>query len=322
MQTAFPFKSRCLSHLSVANARKPSIASRLRYMRLVSSGGGSPYVLKPKHPDFIKIQATRQPFVPSLPITITKSPDPEWKYGKGVQNKTVLEKAHVEIDPAENGRPMIANYKTLVSGIPRPISFVSTKSKEGKRNIAPFSYFQVVDHDPPTFVIGFTARGDRPKDTRKNLEDTGECVINIVSDHMIEAVNATSLDIPYESSEWELSGLYPSPSTTVKPERVKEAVFSIEGKLLEMKSLDYHGHGKSGKPTGALAIIEATRFWVREDAISDTKDEIDLEVLRPLVQLGGIQYGRIREVFELPRPDLRTELANERSGLAQFMEKR
>jgi len=153
----------------------------------------------------------------------------------------------------------------------------------------------------------------------KNLLETGGCVISVVSDHMIEAVNATSLDIPYEKSEWELSGMHPDPSSTVKAERVREAVFSIEGKLLEMKDLDY-GHSKLGKPFGSLAIIQATRFWVREDALGKKGEDIDLSVMRPLVQLGGIQYGRVRETFELPRPSLATELAYKSSGLEKLLE--
>ncbi|RDW77511.1 hypothetical protein BP6252_05564 [Coleophoma cylindrospora] len=286
--------------------------------RMVSK---SPFELKPKYADFQKVQASRPDFDPSLPITYSKTPDPAWKYGKGTSDPASLEKGHVEIDPSETGRPMISNYRLLVSGIPRPISFVSTVSKDGEtQNLAPMSYFQIMDHDPPTFVIGFSSRPDRPKDTMKNLEETGECVINVVSDHFVEAMNATSLDIPYGKSEWGLSGLNVAPSKTVKPGRVKEAVFSIEGKLLEMKSLDYHGAGKAGKPFGSMAIIEATRFWVREDAINEAKDEVDLSVLRPLVQLGGIQYGRIRETFELPRPSLAKELEDKSSGLTNFLE--
>jgi flavin reductase (DIM6/NTAB) family NADH-FMN oxidoreductase RutF len=290
-------------------------------MRMSSSMSNSPFILNSR-PDFKKVQATRQSFNASLPITVTQSPDPNWKYGKRNQDSKSSSQNHVEIDPYASDRKMISNYKLLISSIPRPISFVSTISKDGHRNLAPFSYFQVVDHDPPTFVIGFSARLSRPKDTRRNLEETGECVINIVSEHMVEGVNATSLDIPFEDSEWELSGFTPALSATVKPERVKQAIFSIEGKLLEMKSLDYHGAGKEGKPTGALAIVEATRFWVQEDCVNEAKDEISLESLRPLVQLGGIQYGRVTETFELPRPTLQTELANAETGLAQMLEKK
>lgn len=215
---------------------------------------------------------------------------------------------------------MLDNYQLLISGIPRPISFISTVSPDGARNLSPFSYFQVVDHDPPIFVVGFSARASRPKDTRRNLTETGECVINVVSESMIEAVNATSLDVPYGTSEWELSGLTAAPSTTVAPERVQDAIFSIEGRLLEMKELDYGGiHAREGKPSGALAIIQATRFWVREDALDQGCKSIDLDKLRPLVQLGGISYGRVRETFELPRPRLEDELRDMEKGVKQFL---
>jgi flavin reductase (DIM6/NTAB) family NADH-FMN oxidoreductase RutF len=280
----------------------------------------SPFELKPKYANFKKVQASRPDFDASLPITYTKPPNPTWKYGQS-PSPSALTKNHIEIDPYSENRPMISNYKLLVSGVPRPISFVSTISKNGIKNVAPFSYFQVVDHDPPIFVIGFSGRASRPKDTMRNLVETGECVISVVSEHMIEAVNATSLDIPFEESEWELSGFKAEKSSTVKAERVKEAVFSVEGKLLEMKDLDY-GHKEKGKPCGSLAIIQATRFWVREDAVGEGGDEIDIGVLRPLVQLGGIQFGRVRETFELPRPSLATEMADKFLGLQEFIDKK
>lgn len=110
------------------------------------------------------------------------------------------------------------------------------------------------------------------------------------------------------------------PSTTVKAERVWEAVISVEGKLLEIKDLDY-GHAKLRKPFGSLAIIQASRFWVREDALGKNGDEIDLSVKRPLIQLGGLQYARVRETFELPRRSLVTKIADESSGLSKFIEK-
>ncbi|KAI0123306.1 hypothetical protein BJ170DRAFT_104910 [Xylariales sp. AK1849] len=279
----------------------------------------SPFVLAPSLEQFKKIEASRDSFDPVLPLTITQSPAPLWKYGKGSSDGSSLEKSHIEIDPGEEGRRMISNYKLLISAIPRPVSLVSTVSKDGTPNLAPFSYFQVVDHDPVILVIGFSARPTRPKDTRRNLEETGECVINIVSEHFVEAANASSLDISYETSEWELSGLTPRDSTVVRPKRVQEAVFSIEGKLLEMKSMDFHGHAKQGKPTGALAIIEAKRFWVREDGLDEARETVDIQTLRPVVQLGGISYGRVRETFELPRPSLAAELQNEEKGLKKFL---
>lgn len=203
---------------------------------------------------------------------------------------------------------MFHNYSLLISGIlPRPIGFISTLSSNGKANLAPFSYFQVVDHDPPVFVIGFSGREGRPKDTLRNLEETGECVLNVVSENMIEAVNATSLDVPYGVSEWDISGLTKAGSETVKPARVMESVFSIEGKVI-----DFVEYKTSRKPVGGghgkLAIVEGTRFWVREDAVDEEGKNVDLEKLRPVGQLGGVSYARITDTFELPRSSWRREM--------------
>ena len=283
-----------------------------------SSGMANDFVLPSRHADFKTVQRSRPDFDRAVGVEVSRPPDLDWVYGQGVNDHSGKHLRHVEIDPYEEGRHFISNYKLLIAGIPRPISFVSTISKEGVKNLAPFSYFQAVDHDPPIFVVGFSARKDRVKDTRRNLIETGECVINLVSEHMIEAVNGTSLELPHGISEWGLSGLEAAPSAIVKPERVRDAIFSIEGKLLEMKELDY-SYGADGKPHGALAIIQGMRFWVREDALNETHDDIDLDKLKPLVQLGGISYARVRETFELPRPRLDAEMRDEVKGLAQYV---
>lgn len=314
-----PRTSGLASHILTSRptqAYRPVITMRTKS---TEAPGKNPFLLVPSLEQFKETEASRKPFDQSLGVSVSQTPAPNWKYGDGASDRSYLGKSHIEVDPNQEGRPMISNYKLLVSAIPRPVSFVSTLAQDGTPNLAPFSYFQVVDHDPVILVISFSARPDRAKDTRRNLEETGECVINILSEHFVEAANATSLDVPYKTSEWGLSGLTPKDSATVRPKRVQEAVFSIEGKLLEMKSLDYHGHAAQGKPTGALAIIEAKRFWVQEDALNEARDNVDLEALRPVVQLGGISYGRVRDTFELPRPSLKTELDNEEKGLTRFI---
>jgi len=168
-------------------------------------------------------------------------------------------------------------------------------------NLAPFSYTQVINHDPPIFIVGFAGGFDNAKDTLRNLVDTNECVINIISEHFVEAANATSINAPYGISEWALTGLHPAPCTTVKASRVKESVFSIEGKLMETK--EFESKVTPGRKTGVLAIIEGTRFWVREDAINKDRNIIDPAILRPMSRLGGITYGRLTEGLELTRPD-------------------
>jgi flavin reductase (DIM6/NTAB) family NADH-FMN oxidoreductase RutF len=131
----------------------------------------------------------------------------------------------------------------------------------------------MVNHDPPMFVVGFSGGGDRTKDSLKNLMETGECVINMISEHFVEAANATSINAPYGTSEWALSGLTPAECTTVKASRVKEAIFAVEGKLESTK--EFKSKATAGKTSGVMAVIEGTRFWVREDALNAEKNQVD-----------------------------------------------
>ncbi|KAK7228019.1 hypothetical protein V2G26_000189 [Clonostachys chloroleuca] len=300
---------RLTRHTNIARPafQRPIFAPMVRHSSSASAEAAKKaeqnYKIVQQFGDFEEIQASRPAFSHDEPITTTKHPDPQWSYGQGVNRQSASEKdvSHKEIDPYADGRPMVSNYRLLVSGIaPRPIGFLSTISSDKKtKNLAPFSYFQVIDHDPPMFVVGFSSRPNGPKDTYRNLKETGECVINTVSENMIEAVNASSIDAPYGVSEWEVSGLHEAPTTTVEPSRVRESVFSIEGKVVDIK--EFSDHQKSGMSIASLVLIKATRFWVREDAINDEADHISLDKLRPIGQLGGISYGRISSTFELPR---------------------
>jgi flavin reductase (DIM6/NTAB) family NADH-FMN oxidoreductase RutF len=251
--------------------------------------------------NFEETQALRPDFDHSKRIEVTKSPFPHWKYGDGIPDDGAsLAQQHHEIDPYAADRPMINNYRLLVSGIaPRPIGFISTVSSKGQKNLSPFSYFQVLDHDPPMFIVGFSSRPGRVKDTFHNIKETGECVINTVSENMIEAVNATSIDAPYGVSEWDVSGLHEAPSTTVRPSRVAESVFSIEGKVVDIK--EFTDHQQPGMSIAANVLIKATRFWVKEGTANADYSHIDLDKLRPIGQLGGVSYGRISSTFERPR---------------------
>jgi len=228
------------------------------------------------HPDFKKVEASRAPWDKSHEWNLKQTVKPDWTYGSGANDGGAsLKIPHVEIDPYEPGRPAPFNYKLLISAIiPRPIGFVSTRSKDGSStNLAPFSYFNMINHDPPIFILGYAGGFDNAKDSLRNLSESKECVINIISEHFIEAANACSINAPYGESEWALSGLTPAPSSTVKASRVKEAVFSVEGKLESMK--EFESRGTPGKKTGVLCVIEGTRFWVREDAINEEKNIVD-----------------------------------------------
>lgn len=198
-------------------------------------------------------------------------------------------------------KTVCTTHRTHKKQIPQ-ISILTAKTPTGtSTNLAPFSYTQVINHDPPLFTIGFAGGFSNAKDTLRNLSATKECTINLISEHYLEAANATSINAPYGISEWSLSGLTPAPSTDVKPSRVKEAVFSIEGRLVSTQ--EFESKVTPGRKTGVLAIVEGVRFWVREDAINEERNVIDPAVLRPMSRLGGIMYGRTVEGVELLRPD-------------------
>lgn len=224
-------------------------------------------------PDFKTVESSRPPWDSTSSFRITQTALPSWKFGDGANDSGAsLRIPHVEIDPYSAGRPALSNYKLLISGmVPRPLGFLSTRSADGAHaNLAPFSYVQVVAHDPPTFVVSFVAG---KKDSLRNLLETNECVINVVSEHFIEAANATAVDAPWGVSEWALSGLTPAPCSVVKASRVKEAVFSIEGRLESVKEI--MSREKPGEVSATMAVIEGVRFWVREDAIDEEHAVID-----------------------------------------------
>ncbi len=235
------------------------------------------------HPDFKKVEASRPDWEAgqAQAFHFSKTADPQWAFGQG-RNRLAdagAGRPHVAIDPHDADRPATFNYKLLISAItPRPIAFVSTRSADGKvTNLAPFSYFNVVTHDPPVFMIGFSSSVAAAKDTLKNLLDSKECVINIISETYLEAANSASIDAPFGANEWRVSGLTPDYSCeTVKCARVKEAVFSVEAKLDSFREWD--SRAKPGSKSGTTVFVEGTRFWVREDALNDDKNIVDPSV--------------------------------------------
>ncbi|KAK4201869.1 hypothetical protein QBC40DRAFT_277342 [Triangularia verruculosa] len=269
------------------------------------------------HPDFKAVEASRPPFDTTKTFTYTQTPQPSWTFGAGsnhLSSQQGKEKSHRQIDPYSPTRPAHLNYKLLISAIvPRPIAFVSTISKDGRvTNLAPFSYFTVISHDPPLFIIGFASSLVNPdptkaKDTLRQLDEVKECTINIISEHYLEAANSTAINAPYGVSEWDVSGLTPVYDCEhVKAPRVREAVFSIEGKLESLRG--FESKSTPGKTSSTMAVIEGVKFWAREDAINEEGSLLDIGVLRPVSRLGGITYGRVTEGLELPRPDFVKDL--------------
>lgn len=196
------------------------------------------------------------------------------------------------VDPSAFPPPI--SYKLLVGAIvPRPIAFVSTVSADGILNLAPFSFFNAVCADPPTVLFCPTNRTPS-KDTLANVRATGEFVINIVSEDIAEKMNTCSGDYPAHVDEFQVSGLTPAPSGLVRPPRVLEAHVNMECKVTQIIQI-------SDKPWGGnLVLGEVLRFHVDDAIVTDYR--IDPDKLRAVGRMGGNEYTRILDRFELIRP--------------------
>lgn len=262
---------------------------------------------KTPHPDFAKVNSVRPAFDSSKTWQHTKSPDSNWKPGSGANSDEWKNHKKISIDPYQQGRSAADNYKILISAVvPRPIGFVSTIGKDGKRNLSPFSYFSVVNNDPPIFTLGFSGGKGNPKDTCKNILETEELTINIISEWFVEAANFTAINSPLGVDEWKLSGLTPLASEKVKPPHVAESAFSIEAKLIH--SHEWKSKTDPERGTGTLCIVEGIQFHAREDVINEELNNLDIAKLKPVGRLGGITYSRTIDGYERLRPDYQKEV--------------
>ncbi len=196
-----------------------------------------------------------------------------------------------------------ALYDVLVSTVqPRPIAFVSSVSKTGERNLAPFSFFMVGGTNPPSLVYCPTLnRRGEPKDSLRNVLETGEYVVNLVDRAIAEAMNATSPEFPANVDEWSYSGLTPVPSDKVAPERVAESPVQFECKLFKVVE---HGDG----PSAANYVIgEIVRIHLRPEVWKDGR--IVREEVRLVSRLGGSEYLDLdaMEIFTMVRPKLEAQ---------------
>lgn len=196
-------------------------------------------------------------------------------------------------------------YGILLSAVgPRPIAWVSSVSASGQPNLAPFSFFNVVCANPPllAFAPGMrapkTAAAGEPageaKNTLRNIRETGEFVINVVTYELAEAMNLTSGEYDASINEFEVAKLASAPSKLVRPLRVAESPVSFECKLHQI--LDFN----PGPEGGSLVIGEIVSIHVDERHLKDGR--LDRNSLDLIGRMGGMQYTRTTQRFEMVRP--------------------
>jgi len=181
---------------------------------------------------------------------------------------------------------------------PRPIAFVSCLDPAGRGNLAPFSYFNLGGLNPPSLVFCATnTRDGSVKDTVRNVETTGEFVVNVVTRAMADRMNQASWSYPPEVDEFDAAGFTRADSLRVKPPRVAESPVAIECRLHRILR---HGEG----PLASNYVIgEALYVHVAEAMLA--ADGPDARRLDLIGRLGGDWYVHVagEALFELPRPE-------------------
>ncbi len=179
---------------------------------------------------------------------------------------------------------------------PRPIGWVSTADAQGRRNLAPYSFFNAFNYRPP--IVGFCSTGW--KDSVANAQATGEFVWNLATRPLAEAMNATSASEPRGADEFVLSGLTPAPSLHVAPPRVAESPVNFECRVTQIVQLTT----AAGAPVetwmvfGEVMAVHIARTLLK-DGVYDTA------AARPILRGGGLDaYFEIgpEALFKMTRP--------------------
>lgn len=183
------------------------------------------------------------------------------------------------------------NYKMLTSlVVPRPIAWVSSQNDTGLINLAPFSFFNVVDSEPLYILLSIAQHENgRAKDTARNIMTQGEFVVNLVTEDLADAMNQSASNYPAHESELTAVGLTAAPSVKIRVPRVAEAKASLECRL----------HSSQALGGCTLFIGEVVSFAIADELL-DANQHVKL--FAPVARMGSPAfYCRTRDVFEMPK---------------------
>ena len=204
----------------------------------------------------------------------------------------------LSIDPKTLPIPQLHAYLMGAVG-PRPIAFASTIDKEGRPNLAPFSFFNVFSSNPPILIFSpnRSGRTGETKHSHDNVLEVPEVVINVVTYNMVQQMSLASSPYSKGTDEFIKSGFTKIPSVTVKPFRVAESPVQLECKVTEVKEL-----GKTGG-AGNLIFSEVQMIHINEEVLGETKN-IDQKKIDLVARMGGNWYCRANgdALFELEKP--------------------
>lgn len=181
--------------------------------------------------------------------------------------------------------------------MPRPIGWISSISRDGVPNLAPYSYFNLVCSDPPYVMFApNSARPGTAKDTYRNICEVPEFVVNMVGEHDVAAMNASSAPFPPEIDEFAACGIAPERSQLVRPPRVASARAALECRVYEVVHLPPAADGReSHVVVGAVLGVHIADHLIVDGLVDERR-------LEPVARLGYMNYGTLGQVFELARP--------------------
>jgi len=177
--------------------------------------------------------------------------------------------------------------------VPRPIAWVSSMNQDGVVNVAPFSFFNAVSSLPPVIAVSIGPGRDGRKDTIRNIETSGEFVVNLVGEDHAEAMNRTATEYPYGVSEAEEVGLELVPSAVISVPRIAGSPANLECMLERIIEI--------GESPTSLILGEVKAFHLREDIAWDRESGVNPMALGVVGRLGQNRYLHIAEIFEMDR---------------------
>jgi flavin reductase (DIM6/NTAB) family NADH-FMN oxidoreductase RutF len=192
-------------------------------------------------------------------------------------------------------------FKALV--VPRPIGWISTVSKAGICNIAPYSFFNAVG-EKPHYVV-FSSAG--PKDSLLNIQETGEFVCSLATWDLRHNMNMTAAAVPRGVDEFPIGDLTAAPSRLVKPPRVKESPAAFECR--HWKTVELPPHEPGGNSGYSVVFGQVVGIYINESFIRD--GIVDTGGMRPIARLGYMDYAVVtpETVFSIDRPTVEEAMA-------------
>jgi len=189
-------------------------------------------------------------------------------------------------------------YHLLVQSVlPRPVAWILSEQKNGKHNLAPFSFFAPVCSNPPTLVVSIGNKSaDQPKDTFANIQRSGQCVVHIASLKQLDELNQSAMTLSETESEVEQLGLELLPFVDHGLGRIKGAAIAFACKFQQVVEL--------GPGSQHIVFLEIEQVYL-DDAVaveSDGRLTIAAEKLDPVARLGGTHYAALGDIISKPRP--------------------